>query len=189
MKVCLSVTTHRVSQRAFTLTEMMVTLVILCILAILAIPSLSRLAANTRMSTEASELLSMLHLTRSEAIKRNHRVTICKSRDGKHCSQEGDWSQGWIIYVDGAAIGMRDENDILLRVHGALSRSSTLTGNTHVADYISYLPNGQSKKANGAMQGGTLTLCSNTPAVPGRSIVITTGPGRPRLKAEHPDCS
>jgi len=174
--------------RGFTLTEMMVALIVLCILVTLAIPSFLRLIVNTRMTTEANDFLTMLHLTRSEAIKRNRRVTMCKSGDGISCSANGNWNQGWIIFVDDDTIGTREPTDALLRVRNALSTSSTLSGNLHLANYVSYLPNGQSKKANGAMQGGTLTLCSSMSSTKGRSIVIATGTGRPRIDTAYPDC-
>lgn len=167
---------------------MLVTVLVLCILMTLAVPSFLRLIIDARMTTEANEFLTMLHLTRSEAIKRNSRVTICKSSDGMACSVSGNWNQGWIVFVDSGTIGTRDAADILLRVRGALSQGSILTGNYYVMNYISYLPNGQTRTANGAMQGGTLTLCSNFSSTKGRNIVIATGPGRPRINIDHPDC-
>ncbi len=174
--------------RGFTLTEMLVTLAVLCILIALAAPSFWRLIIDTRMTTEANQFLTTLHLTRSEAIKRNRRVTLCKSSDGRLCTTAGNWEQGWIVFVDDAAIGLREPKDELLRVHGPLSRGSALTGNYHIVHYISYLPNGQTRTATGAMQGGKLTLCSGLSATKGRQIVIATGSGRPRIDTVHPDC-
>lgn len=174
--------------RGFTLTEMLVAVAVLCILTALTAPSFWRLIVDMRMTTEANAFLTTLHLTRSEAIKRNRRVTLCKSGDGLSCTPAGNWEQGWIVFVDDAPVGKRDPNDELLRVHGPLSRGSALIGNLHVMHYISYLPNGQSRTANGAMQGGTLTLCSGLAATKGRSIVIATGPGRPRVSLDYPDC-
>ena len=178
---------HPFSLRGFTLTEMLVTLTVLCILLALSAPSFWRLIIDTRMTTEANQFLTALHLTRSEAIKRNRRVTLCKSSDGHFCTTTGNWEQGWIIFVDNLPAGTREPNEARLRVHSALTRGSALIGNLPVRHYISYLPNGQTRTANGALQGGRLTLCG-APSTKGRDIVIALGPGRPRIDPLHPDC-
>ena len=83
-----------------------------------------------------NELLSALHITRSEAVKLNSKVTICSSSDGKSCSGSTDWSNGWIVFVyakDDQA-GTEEEcatidTDCLLRVQEAVSDDQlTVTG-------------------------------------------------------------
>ena len=36
----------------------------------------------------------------SEAIKRNGVVSLCPSRDGTTCTPSGEWSAGWLIFVN-----------------------------------------------------------------------------------------
>ena len=172
-----------------TLVELLVTFAVIAILAIIAAPSFRNLLIDTRMTTQANDFLVMLNFTRSEAVKRNTRVTMCKSSDGASCVGGDGWEQGWIVFVDGGTVATVDGTDLILRAHSALSDNSTLTGNLLVSDYISYKPNGQSISSNGGNQGGTFTLCSNQAAVKGRSIVVTTSTGRPRVDSTQPSCN
>lgn len=178
---------HR-QQRGVTLVEMLVAIAVLAILAAMAAPSYRSFIIDTRMTTQANDFLTMLVFSRSEAIKRNTRVTMCKSSDGATCAASGGWQQGWIVFVDGSSAGSKDGTDEVLRVHGALSDSSVMTDNLAV-DYISYVSNGQSRDAGGGNLGGTIKLCSNDATRKGRNIVITTSTGRARVDTTYPDCS
>ena len=69
----------------FTMIELMVTVVILAVLVALAAPSYHRLVIDSRMTAQSNDFLTALHFTRSEAVKRNTTVTMCKSADGAAC--------------------------------------------------------------------------------------------------------
>lgn len=173
----------------FTLVELLVTIAILGILMAIALPNYQQFILNTRMTTQANEFLTMLNLTRSEAVKRNARVTMCKSSNGTACvvtalsESSASWQSGWIIFVDGATAGIIDGTDdtMKLRVQGALAGGSTLVGNSNVINYVSYVSNGRAQLDNGGIQIGTFTLCSSVAAAKGREIVLTKGAGRARV--------
>ena len=88
-------------QTAFTLLELMITVVVLVIMVTIAAPSFTALIANNRSVTAAQDVINSIRVARSEAIKRGARVTMCASTDGNNCG--GDWNSGWIIFVDAAA--------------------------------------------------------------------------------------
>lgn len=62
--------------RGFTLTELLLTIMVAAILAALAAPSFREFIANQRVKTASFDVMSMLTLARSEAIKRNATATL-----------------------------------------------------------------------------------------------------------------
>ena len=160
-------------QRGFTITELMITLAVMSILVSVAAPSYQDFVATTRLNSHTSEFVTALHLARSEALKRNTTITLCKSSNGTTCAVTGDWSQGWIVFTDSGTIGTVDGSDQVLRVHEPLTGGTTLIGQTALASAITYRSNGTST------QGGRVDMCSQRRTINGRDIVISSGTGRP----------
>ncbi len=100
MRRCASDTETRFgSSRGFSFVELMLAIAILAILATVAIPSFSEFALANKLRAYSNNLVASVHLTRSEAIKRNQVVEMCVSINGSTCG-EGGWEQGWIVLVD-----------------------------------------------------------------------------------------
>ena len=162
----------------FTLIELMITLVLAAILVGIAIPNFSTLIQNNRLTTEINEFLTAISIARSEAVKRADRITMCISSDGAACITTGDWSQGWIIFID-ANNDASATGEEVLRVHGSLSTGTTLDGSANLDDYISYESDGTSQLTTGAVQSGTVILCDNRGSGNGKGIAINaTGRAR-----------
>ncbi len=49
---------------------------------------------------QEASLASQLEYARQEAVRLGAVVTVCPSRDGRSCQQDGDWRQGWLIFID-----------------------------------------------------------------------------------------
>lgn len=165
----------------FTLGELMVTLALAALVAALAVPAFVDLIRSTRIAVQTNDFLGALAYARSEAVALGVRVTLCKSADGRQCSAQGGYEQGWVIFVDEDDNARIGENETRLAVRGALGGAFTLEGNRPVADYLSYLPNGATGQRGGGFQAGTLTLCDPPRA---RRIVINRM-GRARVEEAH----
>lgn len=161
------------SLRGFTLIELLVTIAVAAILLAVAVPSFQSFLMNNRMASQANDLITALNLARSEAVRRAANVTVCASSDGATCT--GGWEQGWIV---------RDPAGNPIRVQGALSGASALSGGTDVASTITFTPSGRTTIAATATTASTtLTLCPpGTTSVQGRAIQIERT-GRTRVSA------
>jgi len=167
--------------RGFSLIELMITLAVIVVLLTMGVPTFSTVVKNSRMATATNELITALNLARSEAIKRGLRVSVCKSADGATCAAVNGWDQGWIVFTDdNENAAYNSGSETLLRVFSGLSPALTLTGNGQVANYISYIANGQSQLVSGAFQAGTLSLCDDRSGNVGRDLVLSST-GRVRL--------
>ncbi len=159
------------------------------VLLAVAVPGMRRAAHGQRMAAAAARFLHALHLARGEAVRRGVRVTLCTSADGTHCTQSQGWSQGWLVFRDPDADGRPGSGNQVLLVAATLV-GARLTGNRPVASYVSYTPDGATRRLSGAFQAGTLSLCDHARLAPERRIVISRT-GRPRLatlRAEPPPC-
>ncbi|MEP6790575.1 MAG: GspH/FimT family pseudopilin [Ramlibacter sp.] len=172
----------RRSLRGFTLVEMLVSLVITSILMSAAIPSMTAAVDSIRLSSASSMFISALHLARSEAIKRNGRVVVCKSADGVSCAVSGGWEQGWIVFHDANGNGLREGSETIVLHEHALSAGLKLAGNLNVARYVSYTALGTAKLVDGAFQAGTLTLCKHAADGGNAHQIVLSATGRPRLQ-------
>lgn len=168
----------------FTLVELLVTLVVLAILLGLAVPSMVQLVATRRANGLTNELVTSINLARSEAIKRNDRVVLCKSPDASACVITGSWQQGWILFHDVNNNAQLDSaaGEVVLRRHNPDAAGITLTGNTPVANYLSMSASGMPKLISGAFQAGTFTICTSPAFDESVKQIVLSATGRPRIQ-------
>lgn len=170
-------------QSGATLLELMVVLAVAAILLGIGMPGFASLTRGTRLAGATNEMLSSLHLARSEAIKRGSRAAMCPSATGTACAGSGGWDQGWVVFHDANNNAELEADEGVILVRQALSTGMRLTGNSAVSHYISFAPDGSSKLVSGAWQGGTLTVCNEEGSPgPARQIILYKT-GRPRTKA------
>ncbi|WP_024327736.1 Tfp pilus assembly protein FimT/FimU [Thioalkalivibrio sp. AKL19] len=170
--------------KGITAIELMVALGVLAILAMLAAPSFGQMLERQRVIGATNSLLNAMHLARSEAIKRNERVTLCPSSDGETCREDGDWADGWIWFADRGNTGDRADGDPLIG-HAAPNLANVqVSGNSPVRDYVSYVPRGTTQRTSGALQMGSFTVCGR--AEEGRRVIVSSI-GRPRSEPQS-DC-
>ena len=163
--------------KGFTLIELLITIAIAAILFSAAAPRLTASIQSNRMSTQINELHASLSVARSEAIKRNSNITICRSSNGSACT--GNWQDGWIVFIDNDIDGAVDVGDEILRIHGAIPGNITLAFSQTRVIY------GSDGLARGG-SNGTFTLCDTRGAESAKGLIIGIT-GRPRLAIDSND--
>ena len=136
-----------------TLIEFLVTIGVLAIITAIGAPMLNDLIANSRMSAAVNDVVTTLHLARSEAVKRRTSVTICPSLNADSaapsCAAAAGFDEGWIAFADDNANATVDANEVVVHAHGPLpetiadnSRWSDEDGNAATPFYIAFAPSG-----------------------------------------------
>lgn len=155
------------------LSELLISIAVLTVLIALAAPAAWSLLNESRRSSRVGDLIAALAMARNEAVKRNIRVTLCKSVDAgadtPACDELAGWHQHWILFVDnnlepGNQLGVIDGGDqILYRFIYPDTPGFALDGGVNFARAISYLGTGRSQgiRLGGAfgVSNGTFTFC------------------------------
>src|SRR3990167_792726 len=157
---------QRSGGRGFSLVELMVALAVAAILLGIAIPSFDSFILKSRLSTYASDFSASARLARSEALKRNTPVTLCKSSDGLSCVTSGGWEQGWIV-LSGTTVIRRQQ----AVVAGYLLSSSVSS--------LTFQPNGF-----GSTQA-TVTVCRSSTLGGEEREVRVSATGRTAIKKTY----
>lgn len=189
----------------FTLIELMVTLAVFGIVAALAFPGFKLYQQNSNRVTQINDLVATFNLARSEAVKRNLAVSVCASADQTTCSNDNNWTTGWIVFVDDNLNGVTDSTDgngvfdgaagekTLLQAHAGLSGANLVY--TDIANAaVAVMFNGRGmptvfNAAAGKANSATFMRCDdrrNTDANPdanARAIILTAS-GRTRLSRD-----
>jgi type IV fimbrial biogenesis protein FimT len=168
--------------RGVTLTELLAVVAILSVLLSGAAAGWSKVGASMRLTSYSNVLVSQLNLARSESIKRNGRVVMCKSADGAACAATGGWEQGWVVFHDANNNGSREPGEALIRRGEALPAGYRILGNEMVARYVSFSPFGGTRLASGAFQAGTITVCKKSEGASEGRLVVINSVGRPRVQ-------
>ena len=93
----------RAPSRGFTLTELLVTVVILGIVVSYAAPTFTRMIATNRIAMQTNEFSAALKQARAEAIRRGHAVAL-RAADS---ADVGDFAvAGWTLLTDEDADGV-----------------------------------------------------------------------------------
>ncbi|WP_286816541.1 GspH/FimT family pseudopilin [Marinobacter sp. UBA3607] len=163
------------SDSGFTLVELVITVAVIAIVATIAIPAMSDMVTRNRTTGAFNELKGLVAYARSESVKNvGESVLLCASNDGAGCTNNADWSVGWLVVQDSNGNGAFDSGEPLLKVIGPLPNGINLsvkTGNSTQFNSISVAITG-----DGAPAGGnpiTFKLCDSFGASEARGLIVS----------------
>lgn len=145
------------------------------------VPAVSSVLDHLRLKSGMGAFVDSLHLTRSEAIRRNARVVLCKSPSGVACATHGAWERGWIIFQDANRNGVVDPGEDVFHREASLPSNLRIMGNTPVGSYVAYTGLGKTSLNSGAFQAGTITVCQLSPRRTDAYQIVINSSGRARV--------
>ncbi len=176
------------------LLETLFVLLLLAIMCGIAASSMRWMQIKIQVQTAAQDMLNAVLTARTEALRRERRVTLCVAESTSDTPQQcvlpssyssfsvPSWQQGWLMFVDDNSNGIWDSEELLLQHSKALPSWVSASGNATVNRYISFGANGRSLILNGGFQAGTLTFCERMSASNSAWLLIINAVGRPRLE-------
>jgi type IV fimbrial biogenesis protein FimT len=161
----------QINNKGMTLIELLIGLAVLSVLVMLSVSGFSTLLASARMNSQVNILLHSFHTARQISRARGIDVAVCKSVDGRQCTTNGNWHDGWMVFanLDGDHPPRRDPDEALLEVHESV-RQLDISANRHA---FVLRPFGK-RSTN-----GTLVYCDRRGSKSARSIIISYT-GKPR---------
>ena len=165
----------------FTLLEALVVLLLLGILVALAAPAMSDLQARHRLHAQAGAWLDSLVLARTEALRRQQRVTLCsRGANTSTCDRASDWQNGWLVFADDNGNAVLDAGEALIESHASLHSGVSVGVSSTLKGYFSYGAEGRSQTNTGAFMAGTWRFCRETSSA-GWQVVVNAL-GKPRME-------
>lgn len=174
------------SSRGVTVMELIVTLSIGAILLTIGIPGFSAILEKNRIGVASSLLHTSFNMARGEALKRRDGVRICPSADSNSCRNDGDWSEGWVIFEDANSNNTPETTEII-RVVDLEEPSIKIVASASSANYLQFQPTGMAVGDGGI--GGEMRICHQDSSIRSKVLSISAA-GQIRLQNRTlTDCS
>lgn len=158
--------------RGYTLTELMICLLIASIMLVSAAPSFSSLIKNNQKTQLTNQLVGLLHYARSTAVLKKQTVGICAGN--AQCMNSLSWHGQLLAFNDTNGNGQLDATEELLRQEILPEGYSWHWSNFRSRYHLLYEHNGTTRALN-----GTFTLCQGSDAL--HQVVISLS-GRARTQ-------
>ncbi len=170
--------------RGYTLPEIFITLGIVSIVLSMAVPAVSNVLRDNQLVSHLNAVVADIHFARSEAIKRDVRVILCRSPSPTlpvpSCGGTNfDWNTGYIIFADNGryANNVYDNGvDTLLRRSPPGDNSVKMYTNANWNRNLEFNANGSTNEGGIAV----MSFCDSRGKSYGKQIQVTQN-GIPKL--------
>ena len=182
-------TRFRPAHAGFTMIELMIVVTLLAVLAAFAFPSLQSFIASNRLTAESNELLSGMNLARSEAVRVQRRVLLCRAAaadgvvnfsatNGCVTTANSEPWQAWAVFVDENSNGAIDGTERILRMQAITGNALELISNDDLAaagNRIAFRPDGMARgQGSLALQTAQIRVCDRSGALGGSNMRVVS---------------
>ncbi|WP_374340750.1 GspH/FimT family pseudopilin [Methyloversatilis sp.] len=183
----------RLPQHGFSLIELMIVVLLLAIVSAFAMPAFQSFIASSRLTSEANEVLAALNLARSEAVRVQRRVVLCRAAQtngqvvpsatsGCVTTTTSQPWQGWFVFVDNDADGVFDVGETVIRTQTLTAGGLVIVSNSALGtagNRIIFRPDGLARAQDSvALQNAEFVVCDTSGALSGanaRTITLLSG--------------
>lgn len=164
-------------QHGFSLIELLSSIAAVLLTLCIGMPTLKQIIDHNSVAAIHNELIASLSLARLEALRSGGVAAVCPSDlEGIGCRVDGDWSAGWIVFVDYNENRLRDPAEAVLSWTQLDPDSGLrLTSGRH-RPQLRFARNGMSQGSNLSIR-----LCRMGQAT---SAVIVSNTGRARIEKQ-----
>jgi type IV fimbrial biogenesis protein FimT len=163
--------------RGFTIPEIVITLGIVAIVLSMAVPAVGTTIKNNRLATTLNQVVTDLHIARSEAAKRGVRVILCRSANPNaeppSCGgTEKVWTSGYLIFADDGNYTNNWYNpgtDTLLRLGQPVTSGVELHTNSTWNNNLEFNINGSTNEGGSTAM---MSICDDRGKGLGRQIRV-----------------
>lgn len=171
----------------FTLLELLITIAIAGLLVAMAAPNLSDIFDDNVTTTQTNYFATAVNVARSEAVKRNERVVLCK-RSGTSCDSSANWQDGWIVFVDLNGNDNVDSGEEISFID-ALRDGYSLTPDPVGINLLAFEPSGRaSSNLAAAFTGVAFSLCPRDKDIESARLLTMNAVGRTRISTGASAC-
>ena len=163
-------------QTGFTLIEALVVAAILAISVGLGLPAMGSLIDRHRLTPSMHLVSADMAMARSTAIMRREAVVVCPGLPDAGCSNDRDWSHGWLVFRDPDGNRQPDDPGDVLRASQAPTGGSGHLRLTSTRHLLRYQPTGLAAHSN-----LTVNACARG-QLQGKVVVNRLG----RVRTERP---
>ena len=154
------------AQRGLTQIELLLALAVTAMLTGIAVPAVGGGIEAARAASARADLLASLSAAQARAGLSGTRAVLCPSLDAVHCSDEADWSHGWLVFMDPNASRELEGGERVLRLQPALP------GRVHLRSTAGRVRIVFQGNGGNAGSNVTFTLCDGRGADRAKTLVV-----------------